>query len=343
MDIKFIWIKEHRLLKNLNFNFCHDGLHEFQYENDCIEIYSIPEYPIHFGKNIRNITGIAGKNGSGKSSFCEVVLESIATYRDGSFGFHYGFNGIVCFGDHFFIKNEIKVANEEDLTALGYQIVRYIESPFEDMKPEWRSSFAKIRFIYYSNFLDRKSGQWENNLYNISTQNYLLYDKIYSTFPIYHLKWGNWIDHKKVDKYSEYETHVVQEDFRNLRFITKFPNFVPFFGEHTFVNLHSSYSGNNRFLNPDETTTNVGEQLSELEYDIFNEVYPNFHVQIEKTISVKQTITVNQETHKRLLSNYTNLTFSKLSTMQKFSKWIVISLTNLFMREKFRIIYKVMV
>lgn len=72
MDIKFIWIKEHRLLKDLNFNFCHDGLHDFEYANDKIVIQKKQDYPIDFGNNITNITGIADKNGSGKSSLCDV-------------------------------------------------------------------------------------------------------------------------------------------------------------------------------------------------------------------------------------------------------------------------------
>lgn len=276
MDIKFIWIKEHRLLKDLNFNFCHDGLHNFEYTNDKIVIKKKQDYPIDFGNNITNITGIAGKNGSGKSSFCEIVLASTATLQNGSFGFNYLFDGIVCYGDHFFIQNDLTVTNEKELIDLDYKIVRYNESPFEEMKHEWRFSFAKGGFIYYSNFLDRKSAQGENNLVNISTQNSLLEDGYYSTYPVYRLRSGNSNEDVGIDKYTQYESHIIQEDFRNLRFITKFPELVPFFGDHTRIALHASYSGNNRFVDIKDPLSKISSYIDELERSIFIEVYPSW-------------------------------------------------------------------
>lgn len=279
MDIKFIWIKEHRLLKDLNFNFCHDGLHEFKYEDEKIVISNKPKDPLDFGNNITNITGIAGKNGSGKSSFCEIILASTATIQNGSFGYNYLFDGIICYGNHFFIQKDIKIDNEKELSDLKYVIIRFNESPFEVMRPEWRESFIRGGFIYYSNYLDKSSAQEEKNLANISTQNCLLNDRIYSTYPVYFLKSGD--DYFKFDRFTQFESHIIQEDYRKLRFISKFPKMISFIGNHTKVILHSSYSGNNRYLKHKNELGSVGEALSEFESEIMKEIYPNSFLTIE--------------------------------------------------------------
>lgn len=281
MDLKFIWIKEHRAIKDLNFNFCHDGEHQFHYDGRKIQVFKKQEYPIDFGHHISNITAIAGQNGSGKSSFCEVVLASTATLQNGSFGYNYYFNGIVCYGDHFFIQKDIEFTNEEEISNLGYRIIRFKDSPFEEMLIEWRSSFIKGGFIYYSNFLDRKSVQDENNLSNISTQNLLLEDIYTSTFHSYRLKGGK--DFKDLgDKFTQYEAFAIEEDYRYVKFITKFPHLVSFLGPHSMIALHSAYSGINRFIySKHSDSSEISKFLYGLEGKILNEIYPSKYINVK--------------------------------------------------------------
>ena len=94
LELKFIWIKEFRVLRDFNFNFCHSGEHNFSYEENKIFIQDNSSGPLTFGDKISSITTIAGKNGSGKSTFCEIVLASVATLQNGSLGINYFFNGI---------------------------------------------------------------------------------------------------------------------------------------------------------------------------------------------------------------------------------------------------------
>lgn len=115
MDLKFIWIKKHRAIQDLNFNFCHDGNHQFHYDGKQIRVYENTKSPIKFSEKITGLTAIAGKNGSGKSSFCEAVLYATATLQENSFGIDALFDGIVCFDSSLYVHEALLIENESEL------------------------------------------------------------------------------------------------------------------------------------------------------------------------------------------------------------------------------------
>ena len=93
MELKYIWIDEYNVIENLGFNFNHSDKHRFNFTGDIIELLPNKKLPIAFGPNITGVTAIAGENGCGKSSLCEAILSSTATYTNGAFGFHRAFHG----------------------------------------------------------------------------------------------------------------------------------------------------------------------------------------------------------------------------------------------------------
>ena len=273
MDLKFIWIKEHRAIKDLNFNFCHNGRHQFHYNGNKIEIYENKKSPIFFTEKITGLTAIAGKNGSGKSSFCEAVLYATATLQENSFGIDALFHGIVCFDSSLYVHEELLIENEVELSSNGYRIIRFKDSPLEnEMDQRFDGEYlGHLGFVYYANTFDFKSYVEGNNLSNISTSYRLYNDKFYSSYVLNSefKTYGKNID----DCHHQMNIFISSEHLRILKFILEFPQFVNFINDNLVIRLYSSYSGNNKFINYKYEDAETKKYLQELESRILGEVY----------------------------------------------------------------------
>jgi hypothetical protein len=171
MEISYIWVEKFRdIIDHLNLNFQHQGKHRFSYLDGQIVVSPNPESPLDFGDNITGITAIAGRNGSGKSTICEMVLHAAATYVNGGLSYYLPFKGIICFGDKIFYSEHLTLGNQSELRELGYEVQQFKDTPFERVPLEWRQDFHKGSFIYYNNALDWRADIDLNNLTNISTQ-----------------------------------------------------------------------------------------------------------------------------------------------------------------------------
>lgn len=79
MELVYLWIEDYKNIKNQGFNF--NSAYEFHFDNEKKKLSvektnkGIPDH--FFGENITNITGIIGKNGSGKSSLLEFIFFKI--------------------------------------------------------------------------------------------------------------------------------------------------------------------------------------------------------------------------------------------------------------------------
>lgn len=86
MQLLYVWIEKYKNIKKQGFNFSSEFLFEYDDKNRELTIKDNPNYiDGFFEKNISNVTAIVGKNGSGKSSILEAILnEKIAffCYKD---------------------------------------------------------------------------------------------------------------------------------------------------------------------------------------------------------------------------------------------------------------------
>ncbi len=274
MELKFIWVKDYRILDKIGFNFSHSGNHKFRYENNTLNLLDNNKSILNFGKNITGVTALAGQNGSGKSSFCEIILYSTATLVDGSMGFNQPFDGIVCYGDHIFYHHELDISNLKELEDKQYKLVKFKDTPFEDMKPEWRDSFVKGGFIYYSNIIDWRSGIDGINLANISTQALLEKDYSRTDYGIYD-KYDHLIsdEFRYRDKLTSLQALDQTEGYRNMVFYLNFPEFIPFSKPSNLI-IQATYPNNNRFLNYDRSENYENSKiLSEYERYIYDFIH----------------------------------------------------------------------
>jgi len=242
MEIRFIWIAEYReIIENLNVNFHHSGRHSFNYHDGVLELIDNKIGPLSFGEKIKGITVIAGKNGSGKSSICEVVLNAAATYVNGAWGWNQKFKGIVCYGKRIFYTTLLELKNRAQIEKEGYELQEFKESPFERLPYEWRGDFHKGSFIFYSNVLDWRSDFHLTNLINISTQYLLANDYRTGTSAV--------PDFRRRDNVPDaLNSYYNGQGYRNTKFYLHFSDNIPFDAPKLFV-LKSSYSALNKFLN----------------------------------------------------------------------------------------------
>jgi len=261
MELKFIWIKKHIVIERIGFNFNHSEEHRFEYTDNTLHLLPNTRFTLKFGPNVTGVTAIAGQNGSGKSSLCEAILQSTATLTNGALGINSRFDGIVCFGDHIFIHEELPVQNTEELASAGYRVVRFKDSPFEEMRAEWRDTFARGGFIYYSNILDYRTDFSETNLSNISTlaslNNSVFYSTSYPRLPRFRDRLN--ADNDK-DKHGPFQIHYNVEGNRIVNFYLNHPQLTSFIPIPEFI-IKSTYVGNNRWLKLDHLKTQANEEI----------------------------------------------------------------------------------
>jgi hypothetical protein len=264
MEIRHIWISKYNgVLENLNVNLNHTGLHQFQYHDGRLEMVPNKASVLSFGENIKSVTAIAGKNGSGKSSICEIILHAAATHVNGAFGWELPFKGIICYSDRIYYEKTLPIHNVEELSQAGYTLIEFEESPFEKLPMEVKLEYHKGSFIYYSNVLDWRSDISLMNLVNISTQALVSTDYRTGTNRPPDLRDQSAIpDHLRT-------YHQVQA-YRTVKYYLHFHDKIPF--NHPLeIILKSTYSQTNRYIGYREL--DEFGQFYALEQNIINSVF----------------------------------------------------------------------
>lgn len=272
MELKFIWVKEFRILKDLGINFNHSGEHKFDFSKNNLNLLPNPAPVINFGDNITGVTVIAGENGSGKSSICEIALHTTATLVNGAMGYDEPFTGIVCYGKHIFYHQDLKIENLEQLKLANYTVVAFKNTPFEEMKEEWINHFITKGFIYYSNVIDWRSNLDLLNLANISTQRYIEEDGVYGTFYTYENHLRRDPPYPQLDKHwvPNSEAYWYGQNYRFLKFYLEYKDILPVKSPQ-YIMLFSSCSETNKFLNAPQDNSAI---FKEFERNIFNMAFP---------------------------------------------------------------------
>lgn len=134
MELKYIWIEDYKNLKKIGFNFNHSGNEKFKFKNDELELYESEEKTPFgfFGDRILGVTGIVGKNGSGKTNLAEFVNYNLAHVTDSGWSQWQGNNkGIIILGKWIFAQKSIIIKNIEKIKNHGYKVILYDKNPLD--------------------------------------------------------------------------------------------------------------------------------------------------------------------------------------------------------------------
>lgn len=294
MEIKFIWIKEYKNIKNTGFNFSYSSNAEFQYIDDEIVITEKQEQtPREFyKKNITGVTAIVGKNGSGKTNLIEFINFNLAHVTNGGHSTYFkGYKGVFIIDKFIFYQENLKIKNIDFLKNLGYNSYDYIEAPGDKQGGMIWYEMSKNKYIYYSPAFEFRYINMRDNLLNISTS-FLAFNDFYYSIKSENQKDTYGSRNEIADKLS---VHYVSEKVRESDFILNY-NTDEFIGESpTNLIISIDNESENKLLKRpffyNETDDKkiledkLWRELSEIENDNWNSSLRNefFNFKLPKT------------------------------------------------------------
>lgn len=186
MQVKYIWIEEYKNLKSIGFNLKSGSNEIFDYVDGNLKIsYSEDNFPPAFyAKNIKGITTIVGKNGSGKTNFSEFLNYNLAHAKNGGLATYIKSKGIIVLEKKILIQNDLIINNQVQLEEKGFEVIRFENAPLDNNHgglPFYK--MEKNKYIYYNPNCDFRVLPMRNgsdNIINIST-NYLTWNDVYNS------------------------------------------------------------------------------------------------------------------------------------------------------------------
>ena len=83
MKVLYLWVLNHRLFNNQEFNFCDQYHFKFNYETKCLECLLNNKYPseLYNSNNVELISYIIGDNGEGKTTLLNLLMRILPYLR----------------------------------------------------------------------------------------------------------------------------------------------------------------------------------------------------------------------------------------------------------------------
>jgi len=215
MELKYVWIKDYKNIKNVGFNFNHSKKVKFEFKNNelRIEEYDSNIPTDFFGTNFQGITCIVGENGSGKTNLSEYINYSLSHVSNGGLWTYLKLEGFIILDNKIIAQDNIVIKNTSQLKREGYEILRYDMAPLDKGQGELRWHKMEVnKYIYYNPICDFRVIPVHSNLINISTSN-LIYDDFKNsnrTFVTY------------VNEKNKISAHRDNEKMREVDFILNF-------------------------------------------------------------------------------------------------------------------------
>ncbi len=158
MSIKicYIWIESFRNFENFGFNLSSSSKFHYDSNNHSLTSEDTNILPSDFfGENICDVTGIIGKNGSGKSNAIELVCKVLKGAK----------SSINC--DFLFVT-------EEDGHLFCYYLFRNGFSPQSNLNihfKEYSGSINPLKVVFFSNVFDERKNEFDKEVSDISVNN----------------------------------------------------------------------------------------------------------------------------------------------------------------------------
>lgn len=188
MELLYIWIKEYANIENQGFNFNTNfyfdveeiqGKYRINNKKESVANYNQEGF---FGKNISNITGIIGKNGSGKSNLLWFIFRKILSTKE-RHGYAKSINSdfILVLNNSCDNQEKILIYSTEKIDLiednLSYQYSKYNEKSqkdFKNIQPNEINKFINFNTLFFTPIF-KNQNESKDNTNNLSL--YKAYEK----------------------------------------------------------------------------------------------------------------------------------------------------------------------
>lgn len=153
MDFKicYIWVENFRNFQNTGFNFASDEKYYFDREEKKIFKEPVQRLPLNFfGSSITEVTGLIGRNGSGKSNVLELVCKILKGGKSG-------------------LNTSFLIITQEygDRVCYKYSLDK-ISCDFSIIIKEYDRKIDPLKVVYFSNVFDERIHNFDKDVSDIS-------------------------------------------------------------------------------------------------------------------------------------------------------------------------------
>lgn len=150
LKLCYIWVEDYRNFQEMGFNFSSDVKFSYDNSNKTLKTVNIEPLPENFfGQRITDVTGLIGKNGSGKSNVLELICKLLkggkAALTKPFLIVTYETSGYVC------LKSNLTVSDSSGI-------------PVE----EYDGNIDPLKIIYFSNVFDERVHNFDRAVSDIS-------------------------------------------------------------------------------------------------------------------------------------------------------------------------------
>ncbi|WP_299317306.1 AAA family ATPase [uncultured Maribacter sp.] len=271
MELKYVWIKKYKNLENIDFNFQHPSDDFFEYNDGFLNIKEskVQSKKGFFGINIKGLTTIVGKNGSGKTNLSEFLTYNLAHVGNGLSTYMKG-EGIIVLKDKIFVQEDINIENTATLNKEGYDIIKYKNAPLDKSSGMDWHLMEKNKFIYYcplNSYRLGYSGRGLDNMINISSSYLIRYD-VYDTLKsVLNDDIYSWQKKNSTDSLS---AHFRNEKLRESDLILNYEPIKKLIEVPKLMRISVDHPTENNLLNgrnsrkEDKKTLQIGKNFQEL-------------------------------------------------------------------------------
>lgn len=177
MDLKYLWIKKFRNIKEQGFSFTDKYIISYNSISKELSIAAnenaLPDG--FYASNIISLTGILGENGAGKSNVIDYILTRIASVGNGAVSVYEEESVFVAIlGNTIFKHAEIDVVNQQAVEYLGFTVVEFDEDLLRLNKTgntNWdiRKELFSTKYLFYASNFERPGIIGIPHLIDIST------------------------------------------------------------------------------------------------------------------------------------------------------------------------------
>lgn len=153
MKLSFIWIAKFRNFENTGINFSSSEKFSYDDVTGKISIKKINELPLNFfGERITEITGLIGKNGSGKSNALDLVCKLVK-------------GGRTSIKEPFFL---IFQDENEFICYHNFDEESKLKSDFQIKFTQYEKNIDPLKVVFFSNVFDERLNKFDREVTDIS-------------------------------------------------------------------------------------------------------------------------------------------------------------------------------